>query len=87
MRSNFFSFFGEVSVAIGSTLNKGQTNILHIGPKPFSSTERKMLRYVEFASTTRMRDPLLLAFVSQKRKSELKSTNIFTEPSWQGAHM
>ena len=35
------SFFDEVSVATGSTLNKGKTNILHIGPKPFSTTYRK----------------------------------------------
>ena len=73
-----FSSFDEVSVATGSTLNKGKTNILHIGPRPFSTNyERKMLRYVEFVSTTMMTDSLLLAFVSQKWKSELKSTNIF----------
>ena len=36
-----FSFFDEVSLATGSTLNKAKTNILHIGPKPFSSVYQK----------------------------------------------
>ena len=36
-----FSFFDEVSLATGSTLNKAKTNILHIGPKPFSSVYQR----------------------------------------------
>ena len=36
-----FSFFDEVSLATGSTLNKSKTNILHIGPKPFSSVYQR----------------------------------------------
>ena len=73
-----FSFFDEVSVATGSTLNKGKTNILHIGPKPFTSTYRK-----EDAKICGIRfnfendGSLLLGTASQKWIRELKSTNIF----------
>ena len=73
-----FSFFDEVSVATGSTLNKGKTNILHIGPKPFSTTYRKEdVKICGIRFNLRMTDPLLLGIASQKWKSELKSINIF----------